>query len=158
MIPLYKKKSLELSDLNEYIQHIEEQIGNKMYPIGSIYMSVNSANPSTLFGGTWVSWGAGKVPVGIDTNQTEFNSVEKIGGEKTHTLTSKEMPLHDHHIMKFSSSEQGAERFPQGSTIVPEVVGSTTTGWWGNTATAGGGQAHNNLQPYITCYMWKRTA
>ena len=45
-------------------------------------MSVNSTNPTNLFGGTWVTWGAGRVPVGIDTSQTEFASVEKTGGEK----------------------------------------------------------------------------
>jgi len=55
-----------------------------IYPVGSIYMSVNSTNPSVMFGGTWESWGSGKVPVGVNTEETEFNTVEKTGGEKTH--------------------------------------------------------------------------
>lgn len=46
--------------------------------------------------GTWVAWGAGRVPVGVDTAQTEFNTVEKTGGEKTHTLATNEMPRHNH--------------------------------------------------------------
>lgn len=53
-----------------------------MYPIGSIYLSVKNTNPSKWFGGTWVSWGTGRVPVGVDTTQTEFNAVEKTGGSK----------------------------------------------------------------------------
>lgn len=60
-----------------------------IYPIGSIYFSINSQNPSKWFGGTWEAWGTGRVPVGIDTSQTEFNSVEKTGG-------SKAMQKHQH--------------------------------------------------------------
>ena len=52
-----------------------------IYPIGSIYLSVNNVNPSSVFGGTWEAWGSGKVPVGVDTTQTEFNTVEKTGGD-----------------------------------------------------------------------------
>jgi len=57
------------------------------YPIGSIYLSVNNTNPSSLFGGVWEAWGAGRCLVGVDTTQVEFNAVEKTGGEKEHTLT-----------------------------------------------------------------------
>lgn len=57
------------------------------YPVGSIYMSVNNTNPSTLFGGTWVAWGSGKVPVGVDTSDTDFDTVEKTGGAKSHSYT-----------------------------------------------------------------------
>lgn len=76
----------------------EDDLLNKTYPIGSIYMSVNSTSPATLFGGTWVRWGNGRIPVGVDTSQTEFNTVGKTGGEKTHTLTEAEMPQHSHTI------------------------------------------------------------
>lgn len=62
--------------------HLAQEILDIIYQVGSIYMSVNSTNPTNLFGGTWVAWGAGRVPVGIDTSQTEFASVEKTGGEK----------------------------------------------------------------------------
>ena len=70
----------------------------KVYPIGSIYISYNSTNPETLFGGTWEAYGKGQTLVGIDTNQTEFNTVGKTGGEKTHTLTVDEMPIHNHTV------------------------------------------------------------
>lgn len=127
-------------------------IGNALYPVGSIYMSVNNTNPSTFFGGTWVSWGAGRVPVGVDTNDTDFATVEKTGGEKTHTLTVSEMPSHKHTVEAIGSgtTQQELTAFNVGTTSgIDSYAGTDFTG---------GGQAHNNLQPYITCYMWKRTA
>lgn len=127
-----------------------------VYPVGSIYMSVNNVNPSTLFGGTWQLWGAGRVPVGVDTRQTEFNTVEKTGGEKTHKLTVQELASHPHGFQGgsalFTQKDQGVKGLGSGGYWV-EGVGAIP-----NTSNAGGDQPHNNLQPYITCYMWKRTA
>lgn len=161
---------------------------NSVYPVGSIYMSVNNTNPSAIFGGTWIEWGAGKVPVGVNTLETEFNSVEKTGGEKTHTLTIAQMPSHGHSVSIQSSgscttSNGGYHAHSLGrmETFSPggrgPVFGPTTSSTTDltsatgehthtvpnhthtvNQSNAGGGQAHNNLQPYITCYMWKRTA
>ena len=113
-------------------------------------MSVNSTNPKNLFGGTWVAWGTGRVPVGIDTSQTEFASVEKTGGEKTHKLKVSEMPSHDHGLV--NANDGG---YDMGFSIKYQA-----RGYDGNfyTDSRGGSEAHNNLQPYITCYMWKRTA
>lgn len=124
-----------------------------VYPIGSIYMSVANTNPNLLFGGTWEAWGAGRVPVGIDTTQTEFATVEQKGGERSHKLEVYEMPRHRHNLANYNVN--GAD-LPTSSLM----IGTTATGWEGSAFTAyeGGGQAHNNLQPYITCYMWKRTA
>ena len=130
-------------------------IGNALYPVGSIYMSVNDTNPSTFFGGTWVSWGAGKVPVGVDTNDTNFATVEKTGGEKQHTLTIAEMPEHNHTIPCTPTANDGSEPSYQAAQVNAEATG------YHNSIVAvssGGGSPHNNLQPYITCYMWKRTA
>lgn len=124
-----------------------------MYPIGSIYLSVNNTNPSKWFGGTWVAWGTGRVPVGVDTTQDEFNTVEKTGGEKTHTLTISEMPSHRHEVYGAMNGNSGGRWCValnsdrgQNWSIADEI------------SYTGGGGAHNNLQPYITCYMWKRTA
>lgn len=72
---------------------------DRMWPIGSVYVSVNNVNPATLFGfGTWVAFGTGKCLFGQDTGQTEFDVLEETGGEKAHTLTSAEMPVHNHGI------------------------------------------------------------
>ena len=127
-----------------------------VYPVGSIYMSVSSSNPSTLFGGVWAAWGSGRVPVGVDINDTPFDAVEKTGGEKTHTLTTTEMPAHTHNYANYieptlEAIEQGRESVWSANLLSiasPDYVSTST----------GGGGAHNNLQPYITCYMWKRTA
>ena len=97
-------------------------------------------------------WGTGRVPVGVDTSQTEFNTVQKTGGTKTHTLTVDQIPSHNHasnHLFVWGGS--GLNIGGSGLTTV-DLNKSVTSG---NT---GGGQAHNNLQPYITCYMWRRTA
>ena len=77
-----------------------------MYPVGSIYLSVNNVNPGTLFGGTWEAWGSGRVPVGVDTSQSEFDRVEKTGGEKTHQLTETELASHGHGMSVNGAHEQ----------------------------------------------------
>lgn len=122
-----------------------------IYPVGAIYMSVNSANPRAFLGGTWVAWGTGRVPVGIDTSQTEFNAVEKQGGEKKHLLSVNEIPSHQHQYYIANTTA----KYAQGSVSSPIGLAETQLV---NTVATGGGQDHNNLQPYITCYMWKRTA
>lgn len=126
------------------------------HPVGSLYFSTDPTNPSQIFGGTWVIWGSGRVPVGVDTTQTEFNTVEKTGGEKTHKLTVQELASHPHGFQGgsalFTQPNQGIKGLGPGSYWV-EGVGAIP-----NTSNAGGDQPHNNLQPYITCYIWKRTA
>lgn len=126
------------------------------YPVGSIYMSINNTNPSNLFGGTWVEFAKGKTLVGVDATQTEFNAVEKTGGEKTHKLTIEEMPIH---TPKWKGYSAGNLYVGSGTSVTYALFGNDT---WDGSKTGGiqpvgGDQPHNNLQPYITCYMWKRT-
>ena len=85
--------------------------------------------------------------MGIDATDTAFDTVEETGGAKTHTLTVDELPAHTHSVPNSGSQNNS---FDSGTT-----VGNDVTGTSGST---GGGQAHNNLQPYIVVYMWKRTA
>lgn len=167
---LFGKMRKYFLDLGESAFLDEKDIVDLIYPVGSIYMSVKSTSPATLFGGTWVRWGNGRVPVGVDASQKEFNSVEKIGGEKTHRLTEDEMPAHQH----FADNNNGEEKLTGNvgnmgfSASSDEGASYCYTLDWGyrssridtgiKTAAAGGGDPHNNLQPYITCYMWKRTA
>ena len=121
----------------------------KVYPVGSIYINATSStNPATLLGfGTWVAFGAGKVIVGLDSSDTDFDTAEETGGAKTHTLTTSEIPSHTHSL---STSDN------PGGTGAIEVAGGAPTSTQTTQATGGGG-AHNNLQPYIVAYMWKRT-
>jgi hypothetical protein len=122
------------------------------HPIGNLYFSITNTNPGTFLGGTWDAWGSGRVPVGVDAGQTEFNTVEKTGGAKTHTLAIGEVPSHYH-------SRTGGN-FNSG--VSAGVMRSMDTTGWNDTAvntdSKGGGGSHNNLQPYITCYIFKRTA
>jgi len=109
-----------------------------------VYMSVNSVNPNALFGGTWVAWGTGRVPVGIDTSQTEFNTIEKTGGHKS-------LQAHNHRIgYRLTNTQPGSSMWV--------VDPGTIENWNGGVIESTGGGNAQNLQPYITCYMWKRTA
>lgn len=125
------------------------------YPVGSIYLSVNTTNPSRWFGGTWEQIAKGRTLVGVDTNDTNFNTVKKTGGEKIHTLTINEIPSHSH---GFTSGV---------ANVVGNGLSNNSPCYWnannnglGTTqiSPTGGSQAHNNLQPYFTCYIWCRIA
>ena len=258
---------MKLDELNPSTQSLIDLI----YPVGSIYMSVNATNPSDLFGGTWERWGSGRTPVGVDVNDSDFASSELTGGEKVHVLTSDELASHAHSIpahahglnshthsvgahahglnshthsvpahahglnshthsipalsgtaasngahthkygfidnnggsgtarngtanvtdySQYATSSAGAHTHSVTTTANTSGAASGSTanntafnsgGASGNTANSsaltsgaasgntanstavdsgatGSGTAHNNLQPYITCYMWKRTA
>lgn len=127
-----------------------------VYPVGSIYISTINVNPSEYFGGIWVEWGSGRVPVGVDTNDEDFDKAEKIGGDKTHVLTEDEMPSHNHKYFTNLQHSDGELTSKEALTSGLQVGGRRR--YVDNTENTGGGQAHSILQPYITCYMWKRTA
>ena len=137
-----------LSGLLADDQHVlDAEVINAVYPVGSIYTSVVATNPGTLFGvGTWAAFGTGRVLVGIDAAQTEFDVVEETGGAKTHALSIAELAAHGHTITSSVGSGTGVAF--EGTTQARAIY----------TESAGSGTAHNNLQPYIVVYMWKRTA
>ena len=139
-----------------------------VYPVGSIYMSVKATNPGTLFGGTWVAWGKGRVPVGIDTSDSDFKTVEKTGGSKY---------LHSH--THTGSTSGGITNFLRvvgavGTNINLNHISGYSAGDYKDISNTsdfpGANHYHNfttnpsgngnsqNLQPFIVCYMWKRTA
>lgn len=132
------------------VTDLTKQLFLLMHRVGDIIFSTSDENPSTIYGGTWVAWGKGQVPVGVDTSDSDFNTVEKTGGEKEHTLTVDEMPSHKHDFgqqFATTSNLSGAYGYYMIAGTQTDVIKNT-----------GGNQPHNNLQPYITCYMWKRTA
>lgn len=139
------------NNINDAINLMKIETLKAENPIGHIRMETTDVNPANYLGfGTWVLWGKGRVPVGVDTTDDDFAEVEKTGGEKTHTLTTNEIPKHKHEIAVRNNSATG----------LYETKATNATGDVGRAYTqeAGGGQAHNNLQPYITCYMWKRVS
>lgn len=138
-----------------------------LHPVGSIYINAtNSTNPGTLLGfGTWTAFGAGRVPVGFDSSNALFDSAEETGGSAdaivvshTHTATVTD-PGHTH------TYEQPSNTFIQGSIGGTGLTnkstgntGSSTTGISVSNSTTGSSGTNANYQPYITVYMWKRTA
>ena len=129
------------------------------YPIGSIYMNAsNSANPASLLGfGTWASFGAGRVLVGLDSTQSEFNSIGETGGAKTaaHTLTTAEIPSHTHTIQ---GRNYNISLHDIAGTVLEPYNTSHGSAQTPTTNSTGGDQPHNNMPPYLATYMWKRTA
>lgn len=124
---------------------------DNVYPVGSIYMSVNSTNPKNLFGGTWEQI-QGRFLFGMNSSYPAGST----GGEITHALTIDEMPEHNHTI--YYPNAGGP--YSKANIGYPENSGIDMT-WCAEmckTAPTGGGAAHNNMPPYLSVYIWKRTA
>lgn len=138
--------------LEEYIKSKQNQpktdsyILNIVYPIGSIYMSVESTSPASLFGGSWTQL-QGRFLIGASSSYTAGST----GGEATHVLTVSEMPSHNH---------WGSARFEydtkSGTHPSAEKDGINVN--LPETDNTGGGAAHNNMPPYLAVYMWKRVS
>jgi uncharacterized membrane protein YgcG len=168
----------EINHLDGVTSNVQTQLNSismsDAYPVGSIYMNAsNSTNPATLLGfGTWAAFGAGRMPVGIDSGDTDFDTAEETGGAKTHALTEAEMPKHYHSLRgpngPFTSGQQSGSTTSGGlfSGGTPDdgtsAYGTESTGGGASSGSAsqgtGNGNAHNNMPPYIVVYMWKRTA
>jgi microcystin-dependent protein len=107
--------------------------------------------------------GSGRVPVGVNTSDASFNTVEKTGGEKAHTLTITEMPSHKHNVYDMGHHHGGEDKssgdfegsFRRGISLYRGDAPTATADI--SETSKGSNSSHNNLQPYITCYMWKRT-
>lgn len=127
---------------------------NLIYPIGSIYMSVNSTNPSAIFGGEWQKIAKGRTLVGVDEAQTEFNTVRKIGGDKSHRHLSPIRWSNQNPNVMGVTNGQGTVTGLSDTIFGPNSVTSRTDtnliGYYTNYG--------SNLSPFFTCYMWERIA
>ena len=127
------------------------------YPVGSIYMNCsNATNPGTLLGfGTWAAFGEGRVLIGIDSSDSDFDTAEETGGSKTHTLTEAQLPSHRHQV---GSNDSGTGTGGAAGNMELVRDAGDGNGPAVNSSFTGSGQAHTIVQPYIVVYMWKRTA
>lgn len=157
---------------------------DNLYPVGSIYMTTTMTSASQVseaLGGTWVAWGAGRVPVGVKTSEAEFATVEQTGGDKnmqqhSHTRGTMEITgsVYGDEVSRDTLvTATGAFKFPStndGTGGKGHFLGGSynynlnngfnfkaSRSWTGATSKEGTGTS-GNLQPYITCYMYKRTA
>lgn len=154
-----------------------DAVTNKIYPVGSIYISVNNANPASFFGGSWTAFATGRTIVGVDTSQGEFNSVEKPGGNKDaaviahiHSVNAQNTinaGVHDHDAYVRSGVFASGNSTASSLGFSDKNNGKSTSAIIGdgnhyhnvpahNTNSTGQNGAGKNLPPYITVYMWKR--
>lgn len=117
---------------------------NWVYPVGSIYMSVNSTSPASRFGGTWQ-----RIQNCFLLASGSAYTAGTTGGEATHTLTVDEIPSHNHGNW-YELGNNASSKYLYGGSGYGDITRSTTN--------VGGGAAHNNMPPYLAVYVWKRTA
>lgn len=172
-IPVYWWNQTSFNvEVDGYIKGSQIPTLDLIYPVGSIYMSINNTDPSTLFGGTWE-----QIEDRFLLSASSNHPVGTTGGSETVTLSINEIPSHTHsgttagagahsHILggNTSSVASGSSYArPRGyssgnteTTYDTNVAGAHTHTF--TTNGVGGNQAHNNMPPYIAVYMWKRTA
>lgn len=122
-----------------------------IYPVGSIYMSTNNVSPQTFFGGTWES-----IQDRFLLAAGSTYAAGGTGGSATHTLTVNEMPNHDH-VLKVATSTSTASDAALRASGVKAYSSQIADSPNDNIKDVGGNAAHNNMPPYLTVYMWKRT-
>jgi hypothetical protein len=136
------------------------EVLKKAYPIGSVYINAsNATNPASLLGfGTWSAFGAGKVMVGLDAGDTEFDTIGETGGAKTHKhdMSSGQADFSSEgttgYVRRSSTSFTANRKFTISGDATDSTTRTVSTQIEGNTDTI------SNLQPYIVVYFWKRTA
>jgi hypothetical protein len=156
-----------------YVGTLEDWLASfgasEAWPVGSVFTSVVDTNPATLLGyGVWGNIGAGRVLVGLNALDADFDTLRKTGGAKTHTLTESEMPVHTHvqnaHSHTYGSitaTTGSASAYEHGAIDTSSTAAENSISVNAATATnqnAGSGQAHANVQPFFTVFFWERTA
>jgi len=142
------------------------EVLNLICPIGKVEVFFDNSDHSNYLGFTWERTSIGRVPVGIDTSDTDFDTIGETGGEKKHTLTSGEMPSHYHntYIKDFLGGTGGSTTpgyfiaINDSATSYNYAYGVSNITAVPTTETAGSGNAHNNLQPYQVMAFWKRVS
>ncbi|WP_347907008.1 DUF859 family phage minor structural protein [Enterococcus cecorum] len=151
---MYVSGTLDSTTINgRAIKQNGRTLLDMFYPVGSIFITTVNTNPSSYMGGSWVRFGNGQTLVGVNESDGDFNSVQKTGGSKSHTIDYSNFP-----------ARATIQKSWKGGTVsyAPWQGGSVSAGKWiVSTPYDMGepyGRAISNLQPYITVYMWRRTA
>ena len=162
----------------EDLRRIEQNIAQLMHPIGTIYENaLDPRNPREIFGfGVWERFGEGRMLVGYDYNDSDFNNAGKKGGAKTHRLTIDEMPPHEHttsnsgahnhqYTDMYHSNEDpvntgvGGSRGVRAVSPISRKANTDSSGAHNHKVNpTGGGKPHNNMPPYVVVYRWIRVA
>lgn len=122
---------------------------SEAFPINKVEVFFDAEDHSNFLGFSWEMISQGKIPIGLNSGDTDFNQIGKTGGEKEHTLTVDEIPSHNHDLaIEGGSSSRYGAKLQQGNTTTDKFAIINT----------GGGKAHNNMPPYIVMAFWKRTA
>ena len=121
------------------------------FPINKVEVFFDNLDHSDFLGFKWEMVGEGRAPVGLDINDSDFNEIGKLIGEKTHTLTVDEMPSHTHDVITLASYESGSDWVGAAGTSKARKGND-------GALSTGGSQAHNNVQPSIVMAFWKRVA
>lgn len=133
---------------------------NAFYPVGSVYITYNNNNPGNFLGGTWVQFGQGRVLMGQgegnDGSTSMSFTANDTGGEYAHKLTISEMPKHAHKFQGYYNTTSGSA-YSQYILSRDKVSGDPNS-VPSSEEYVGGNGSHNNIQPYITVYFWRRTA
>lgn len=135
----------------------------EVYPVGSIYMSTSSTSPNKLFGGSWVEWGSGRVPIGVNTAKSIMDAPDKTGGSFTASLLEENIPRHRHGLggdVPYCVVADTVNVRPTGTAEGTTVYKAITNGATATSGTekAGGGTSFDVIPKFVTCYMWKRIA
>ena len=151
---MYVSGTLDSTTINgRAIKQNGRTLLDMFYPVGSIFITTVNTNPSSYMGGSWVRFGNGQTLVGVNESDGDFNSAQKSGGSKSHTIDYSNFP-----------ARATIQKSWKGGTVsyAPWQGGSVGSGTWiVSTPYDMGepyGRAISNLQPYITVYMWRRTA
>lgn len=140
------------------ISHNKKKLSDILFPVNSIYLSVSSTNPTNYFGGTWVQIAQGRTLVGVDTSDSDFNVVEKTGGEKAHNhLTS--IGVDNNGVLYNYVDNTNNPKF--GSAVIGNVkraIINTVTYQENEPVRIAYTEEKSSMPPYFTCYIWLRTA
>ncbi|MCK9479548.1 MAG: hypothetical protein M0R40_08645 [Firmicutes bacterium] len=150
----------DIEELKEVIKGLIKPLD--CYPVGSIYITVSNISPAQLFGGSWEEYAQGRVLAGYKSDDADFNQAGKTGGTKTVTLTEAQIPKHKHTIRWYQGQYISLSGNGTGESSSGYRTGYSSGTVYNNAMTADlqeqGGGAHQNMQPYITVKIWRRTA